>query len=190
MKTFASIVCKTSSFYFQIMSRGFKAIFKKLNPTQDKSLSFASVWKSFNVKKGGATSSVESSSVLTSSRTSDGEFSTPTMPPASSSSVRASSDALLNFRSKASSKISKRKRISKEDQGKIQSYLEAAVRPSSKKTYRSYWQRYVAFCAEKKMELNTAEAISLFLIKLAESCNSKSAALSAKTAISLESFKI
>ena len=167
--------------YFQIML-GFKSIFAKMKPVQE-TLSFASVWKSFSRKEEGA----NSSSVLDTPKTSGVESSSSLASVASSlesSSVlpvptfeNVSVDSVSNRRSKAS-----KMKLSKEDQGKIQTYLEGAVKLSSRKTYTSYWRRFEAFCAKKKFKLNSAEAISLFLIELAESTNSK-ASLSAKTAI-------
>ena len=153
---------------------GLKAVLCKLTPARN-TLSIASVWKSLSKK-----TKVTKSAVLTT--VSD---TSPSVVPSVSSSAAISSmsDASVNSSSKACSKIGKGRKISKEDHCKIQSYLEGAVRPSSRKTYASYWNRYKSFCLKKKFELNSAEAISLFLIKLAESSDSKSAALSAKTAI-------
>ena len=153
---------------------GLKAVLCKLTPARN-TLSIASVWKSLSKK-----TKVTKSAVLTT--VSD---TSPSVVPSVSSSAAISSmsDASVNSSSKACSKIGKGRKISKEDHCKIQSYLEGAVRPSSRKTYASYWNRYKSFCLEKKFELNSAEAISLFLIKLAESSENKSAALSAKAAI-------
>ena len=69
------------------------------------------------------------------------------------------------------------------DKEVIQSYLEDAVRDSSKRTYLSFWKRYQSFCSSRNIPLTAADSIALFLISLAESSKSKSSALIAKTAI-------
>ena len=74
---------------------GFKSIFTKLNPAQDKSLTFASVWKGVNERKKAGPASVESSPVLTSSKSSVTKASPPAMSSSTSSSVTASLDALV-----------------------------------------------------------------------------------------------
>ena len=172
-----------------------KSVLARVKPVQDKPLSLASVLKCVNEKRRAATPSkasiVESSassvppaaasstvSTLSDSFKSSTVSDSSAVPPLASSLPSASSISV-----NPSSQVRKATKISKEDQGKIQNYLEAAVRPSSKRTYGSYWKRYKSFCLEKKFELNSAEAISLFLIKLAESSESKSVALSARTAI-------
>ena len=173
----------------------FQSVFAKMNSAKDKPLSFASVLKSLNERKKVSSSSTTSSTkfsasagpsavtstTASSSDSSKGSSVSNSSPSASVVQPNASSlpsSASVN----GSSQVRKVRKISKEDQGKIQNYLEGAVRPSSKKTYGSYWKRYKSFCSEKKLELNSSEAISLFLIKLAESSESKSAALSARTA--------
>ena len=173
-----------------------KSVLARVKPVQDKPLSLASVLKCVNEKRRAATPSkasiVESSassvppaaasstvSTLSDSFKSSTVSESSAVPP--HASFLPSSASLVSVNS--SSQVRKATKISKEDQGKIQNYLEAAVRPSSKKTYGSYWKRYKSFCLKKKFELNSAEAISLFLIKLAESSESKSVALSARTAI-------
>ena len=69
------------------------------------------------------------------------------------------------------------------DKEVIQSYLEDAVRVSSKRTYSSFWKRYQSFCSSRNISLSAADSIALFMISLAESSESKSSALIAKTAI-------
>ena len=66
---------------------------------------------------------------------------------------------------------------------KLQHYLEDAVRPSTKKTYRSYWRRYNEFCARNSLSIQEAESISLFLVDLAEKTENRTSPLSAKHAI-------
>lgn len=65
----------------------------------------------------------------------------------------------------------------------VPGYLEDAVRDSTKKSYRSYFLRYEKFCEESSLDIFKPEAISLFLISLAESSQGKSASLLAKIAI-------
>ena len=62
-------------------------------------------------------------------------------------------------------------------------YLQNAIRPSSRKTYSSYWNRYKAWCDVNMLNLRKAESISMFLIKLAEESESKRAPLLAKYGI-------
>lgn len=62
-------------------------------------------------------------------------------------------------------------------------YLRDAVRPSSRKTYTTYWKKYVKFCEDNQLSLRKATNISMFLIKLAEESKSKSSPLLAKYGI-------
>ena len=65
----------------------------------------------------------------------------------------------------------------------INSYLGNAIRNTTRQTYSPYWGKFKEFCDKKNFALNSAESISLFLISLAETSNSKSGALIAKSAI-------
>ena len=69
------------------------------------------------------------------------------------------------------------------DKMKISEYLDNSIRDSSKKSYLTYWRRYKQFCSDRKFNLNSSEAVSLFMINLAEKLESKSAAVSARSAI-------
>lgn len=62
-------------------------------------------------------------------------------------------------------------------------YLRDAVRPSSRKTYTTYWNKYNKFCEDNLLSLRKATSISMFLIKLAEESKSKSSPLLAKYGI-------
>lgn len=66
---------------------------------------------------------------------------------------------------------------------KIPQYLADAVRPSTKKTYISYWTRYSYFCRRNHLSPSHAKSIAMFLIQLAENGKSRSASLIAKHAI-------
>ena len=69
------------------------------------------------------------------------------------------------------------------EKSSINSYLGNAIRNTTKQTYSPYWGKFKEFCDDKNFVLNSAESISLFLISLAETSNSKSGALIAKSAI-------
>jgi len=69
------------------------------------------------------------------------------------------------------------------DKNKLSEYLENSIRDSSKKLYSPYWRKYQQFCADRKFSLNSSEAVSLFMISLAEKSESKSSAISARSAI-------
>ena len=66
---------------------------------------------------------------------------------------------------------------------KIQEYLEGAIRDSSRKTYASYWRRYLEFCKKGSHNIRLEESIGLFLIHLAEKSENRASSLSAKHAI-------
>ena len=68
------------------------------------------------------------------------------------------------------------------DENKIEEYLLSSVRDSSRLVYKRYWLRFNKFCAVRKSSMS-AQAVSLFLIHLAESSGGKSAALLARSAI-------
>ena len=110
----------------------------------------------------------------------------------SSTESSSSSSRVLSPSAAGSSRSDPRRlerRIQKEPSGGsgdkevIKSYLEDAVRDSSKRTYSSFWKRYRSFCSSRNISLTAADSIALFLINLAESSKSKSSALIAKTAI-------
>ena len=73
--------------------------------------------------------------------------------------------------------------VMKSPNEKLQLYLEQAVRPSTRKTYLSYWRRFNEFCKSNSLPIQGAESISLFLIQLAENSENRASALSAKHAI-------
>ena len=73
--------------------------------------------------------------------------------------------------------------LSDNEKSLINCYLGNAIRISTKKTYYPYYKKFIEFCEERNFVLNSAESISLFLISLAETSNSKSGALIAKSAI-------
>ena len=85
----------------------------------------------------------------------------------------------------ASKAITKSKKMlsAREASALVPGYLEDAVRDSTKKSYRSYFVRYEKFCEESSLDIFNPEAVSLFLISLAESSQGKSAPLLAKIAI-------
>lgn len=66
---------------------------------------------------------------------------------------------------------------------KLQLYLKDAVRPSTQKTYSSYWRRYIEFCESNGVVVQDAASISLFLIQLAEKSENRASSLTAKHAI-------
>lgn len=66
---------------------------------------------------------------------------------------------------------------------KLQLYLEQAVRPSTMKTYLSYWRRFNEFCESNILAVQDAESIGLFLIQLAEKSENRTSSLTAKHAI-------
>ena len=110
----------------------------------------------------------------------------------SSTESSSSPSRVLSSSSAGSSKSDPRRlerRVQKEPSGGsgdkevIKSYLEDAIRDSSKRTYLSFWKRYWSFCSSRNISLTAADSIALFLINLAESSKSKSSALIAKTAI-------
>ena len=65
----------------------------------------------------------------------------------------------------------------------IPSYLEGTVRDSTKKQYRSYFNRYKNYCHENSLNIHSPKSISMFLITLSETSKGKSAAFLAKHAI-------
>lgn len=69
------------------------------------------------------------------------------------------------------------------DKLKLSEYLEICIRPSSRRSYSTYWRRYQDFCACRNFNLNSSEAVSLFLISEANSAESKSGAVLARSAI-------
>ena len=69
------------------------------------------------------------------------------------------------------------------DKLKLSEYLENSIRDSTKRTYSPYWRKFQKFCKGKNFNLNSSEAISLFMISLAEKSQSKSSAISARSAI-------
>ena len=66
---------------------------------------------------------------------------------------------------------------------KLQLYLEQAVRPSTQKTYLSYWRRFNEFCSSNNLAVQEAASIGLFLIHLAEKSENRASSLTAKHAI-------
>lgn len=66
---------------------------------------------------------------------------------------------------------------------KLQMYLEQAVRPSTQKTYLSYWRRFNEFCLSNNYAVQEAASIGLFLIHLAERSENRTSSLTAKHAI-------
>lgn len=93
------------------------------------------------------------------------------------SNVRSSADPIAS--SPSSSTTAEVDRLSK----LAPLYLRDAVRPSSRKTYKTYWNKYNKFCEDNHLSLRKATSISMFLIKLAEESNSKSTPLLAKHGI-------
>ena len=81
-----------------------------------------------------------------------------------------------NFKPKA-------RKLNKEELNSIHSYMSHAVRNSSRKLYEPQWIKYKKFCSDRKLAVSSSESISLFMISLAESSNSKSSALAARSAI-------
>ena len=65
----------------------------------------------------------------------------------------------------------------------VPEYLADAVRDSTKKTYRSFWERYKKFCSENTLPLNDAESVSIFLIALAERTENRKSSLLARHAL-------
>ena len=65
----------------------------------------------------------------------------------------------------------------------VPEYLADAVRVSTKKTYRSFWERYKKFCSENTLPLNDAESVSIFLIALAERTENRKSSLLARHAL-------
>ena len=77
----------------------------------------------------------------------------------------------------------KARNLNKEELNSIYSYMSHAVRNSSRKLYEPQWIKYQKFCSVRKLAVSSSESISLFMISLAESSNSKSSALAARSAI-------
>ena len=75
------------------------------------------------------------------------------------------------------------RKLNKEELNSIQSYMSHAVRNSSRKLYEPHWIKYQKFCSERNLTVSSSESISLFMISLAESSNSKSSSLTARSAI-------
>ena len=103
-------------------------------------------------------------------------------PVADSQKVSISKVAPLAYNLPKKTKPNSRK-VNEGDLSKIHSYLNQAVRDSSRKNYKSYWTKFKAFCSDKNLAVSSAESISLFLIELAESSNGKSSSLAARSAI-------
>ena len=77
----------------------------------------------------------------------------------------------------------KPRKLNKEELNSIRSYMSQAVRNSSQKLYEPHWTKYQKFCSERNLTVSSSESISLFMISLAESSNSKSSSLTARSAI-------
>ena len=135
----------------------FKALAAKYRPPPK--TTFETLWRRMSSMKSSASSSSSTMSLAASS--------------SSSSSPAPSRLERVNWKLTEGSS----------DKEVIQSYLEDAVRDSSKRTYLSFWKRYQSFCSSRNIPLTAADSIALFLISLAESSKSKSSALIAKTAI-------
>ena len=158
---------------------GFAAIVARWGKPPPKS-TFVSVWRRMSASTAVASSAVASSAVASSAAAS----STP-----SGTSSGAARAASVNSSSSKKRLVHPEKSkptplfAKKEDSDVIKSYMAEAVRDSSKRSYLSYWKRFKTFCESRKIPLDAAESISLFLISLAEASNSKSSALLAKTSI-------
>ena len=94
-----------------------------------------------------------------------------------------SDEAVGGRRSLSSRKKTTPSLTSNATNAKLKEYLEDAVRPSSKKTYSSYWRRFMDFCQKKSMSVLEAESVALFLIHLAETTENRVSSLVAKHAI-------
>ena len=103
--------------------------------------------------------------------------------PSKSWSSAASSSSSSSGTRRSEHRVNQEPNRGSSDKEVIQSYLEDAVRASSKRTYLSFWRRYKSFCSSRNIPLSAANSIALFLITLAESSKSKSSTLIAKTAI-------
>ena len=140
----------------------FASIFRKLKSAEPdrKALSFAGLNKKFN--------HVQETSFV----------------PIKSSTVSRVAVDIPNSSKKVTKKVgTKSSPLSDNEKSLINCYLGNSVRNSTKKVYSPYWRKFNEFCEERNFILNSAESISLFLISLAESSESKSSALLAKSAI-------
>ena len=86
-------------------------------------------------------------------------------PVANSQEVSISKVAPLAYNLPKKTKPNSRK-VNEGDLSKIHSYLNQAVRDSSRKNYKSYWTKFKAFCSDKNLAVSSAEHVIIFSLYL------------------------
>ena len=161
---------------------GFSSIFKKWSlEDKQKESSFSALFQAMNDQyfSSSVKTSSASNSNFTKSSVSSSSFEV-SVPLAEKKPLSSKKSKKLKLKKvKATSSVD----LQEADKLKLSEYLENCIRDSSRRSYLPFWKKYQEFCACRKFNLNSSEAVSLFLISLAESAESKSGAVMARSAI-------